>query len=223
MYKNIELARGAEAILFLDEDGNLVKQRVKKGYRISEIDEKIRARRTRLEANLLGAARRAGVATPQITGTKEYDIRMEFVDGHQVKGILNEENYEEIAKSIGFVVATLHEADIIHGDLTTSNMILSDRYIISNDDALHRPVTRASCGSNELYLIDFGLGFQSKKIEDKAVDLYLLYHALESTHWDIAKSAWKIILKAYGQKYGDAKKVIKTLSEIEKRGRYKER
>jgi len=213
MVKDILLARGAEAILYLDEEGNLVKERIKKGYRIPQLDERLRARRTRLESTLLREARRADVLTPQIREVEGYKIKMEFLDGHHVRGLLNEENCEEIAEKIGSTVAKLHAADIIHGDLTTSNMIIRN---------------------GELYIIDFGLGFQSKKAEDKAVDLYLLYHALESTHWQVFQKAWKIILKAYTKNYdwsnptfgrqtSSSGKVIKTLAQIEKRGRYKER
>lgn len=202
MDNNIVLARGAEAVLYLDKDGNLVKERIEKGYRAPQLDKKLRSRRTRLEAKLLREARRAGVATPQVSDVGEDKITMEFVDGDRIRGFLNEENYEHLAKKIGVLIATLHQFDIIHGDLTTSNMILKN---------------------DELYLIDFGLGFISSKAEDKAVDLYLLYHALESTHWQIFKNMWRIILKTYNKHYEGAEKVIKTLFEIEKRGRYKER
>jgi Kae1-associated kinase Bud32 len=202
MVKGIVLSRGAEAILYMNEEGNLLKKRVEKGYRIPQLDERLRKRRTRSEASLLREARRAGVATPQIKFLGEDIIEMEFIEGHMVKALLDEENYEEISQKIGVMVAKLHKSDIIHGDLTTSNMLVKN---------------------GELFLVDFGLGFQSSKAEDKAVDLYLLYHALESTHWTVFKKAWKIILKEYSKNYGEAGKVIKTLSDIKKRGRYKER
>lgn len=196
----MKIAQGAEAILYR-KDGELIKERVKKNYRIQHLDEKLRFRRTRLEANLLREARRVGVATPQVIDVYENTIKMEFISGNRVKEILSFNNYEEIGKKIGLAVAKLHEFNIIHGDLTTSNMILRD---------------------DEMYFIDFGLGFHSSKIEDKAVDLYLLFHALESTHWQLLEKVWTVILSAY-KNYKDAERVIKTFHEIKKRGRYVER
>ena len=103
----------------------------------------------------------------------------------------------EIGKQIG----RLHDNDIVHGDLTTSNMIVKD---------------------NKVYLIDFGLGFVSKRTEDKAVDLRLLRQALEGKHYDIAKKAFSCILDGYGKECKDADEIIKRLKEkVEKRGRYK--
>lgn len=195
------IAQGAEAVL--EKKGNiLVKKRVKKNYRIPEIDEKLRKRRTRLEAKLLREAKRAGIPVPQVKEESEFILKMDFINGEKVKDILNPENYEDIGKKIAEEIADIHSNHIIHGDLTTSNMILKD---------------------NKIYMIDFGLGFHSQKIEDKAIDLYLLHEALESTHFNVLKKIWKIILETYKESYIEADKVIKTLAEIEKRGRYKER
>ena len=51
----------------------------------------------------------------------------------------------------------------------------------------------------------------------------MLKEALESTHFDVLDKMWKIIADAYKGGYHDGEKVIKTLSKIEKRGRYAER
>ncbi len=195
------IAQGAEAVLSR-EDNELKKDRIKKGYRIEELDKKLRKSRTRSEAKLLREARRIGVEVPNIRDESDFCIKMDFIDGKKVKDALCKENYRDIGRKIASTVALLHENGIIHGDLTTSNMILKD---------------------NELYLIDFGLGFYSSRIEDRAVDMYLLHQALESTHFDILKEVWEIILKVYEEKCNEARKVIKTLGEIEKRGRYRKR
>jgi Kae1-associated kinase Bud32 len=195
------IAQGAEAVL-KREGSKLVKERIKKGYRIRQIDEKLRKSRTRQEARLIREAKRAGILVPQVLDESKFSIDMEFIEGSKIRDILNEDNCGSIAKKIAEAVARLHNYDIIHGDLTTSNMILKD---------------------NRIYLIDFGLGFRSQKIEDKAIDLYLLHEALESTHFNVLKRAWKIILETYKQSYEKAEKVIKTLSDIEKRGRYQKR
>lgn len=196
-----KIAQGAEAVL-LKDNGNVLKDRIKKGYRLPEIDDKVRKRRTKTEARLLRAARRAGIAVPGVIEESDFSLIIEFINGKKVRDILHKDNAEAIAEQIGTVIGKLHTYDIIHGDLTTSNMIIKE---------------------NEVYLIDFGLGFQSKRIEDKAIDLYVLKEALESTHHEIKEIVWRMIIEDYEEKFGDAKKVIKTLHEIEKRGRYRNR
>jgi Kae1-associated kinase Bud32 len=203
------IAQGAEAILRKNEF--LTKERIKKSYRIPELDIKLRKRRTRLEANLLREANRVGVSAPHVLDQTDFMIKMEFIAGILVKEALNKNNCNELAEKIGSAIALLHSYNIIHGDLTTSNMILKS----TNKTGEH--------SESQLYLIDFGLGFSSHKIEDKAVDLYLLREALESTHFDIMEETWTAVLKSYRKGYKDSDKVIKTLSAIEKRGRYRKR
>lgn len=193
----MEIARGAEAVI-IKENKNVVKKRVEKKYRIKEIDNALRSRRTKSEARMLRHARRAGVATPQVLDEKEDTLTVEFIDGQRVKELLSEDNAEEICTKIGESVAKLHDYGIIHGDLTTSNMILQDK----------------------IYFIDFGLGFFSKRPEDKAVDLHLLKEALESTHFAVAKQAWQTVLNVYEENYADARQVLGVLKSVEKRGRY---
>ncbi len=195
------IAKGAEAELDLEDD-IVVKNRIKKGYRLPELDEKLRKKRTSNEAKLLKEARRAGVLTPKIIEEGKTTLVLEFIDGKKVRDTLDEGNCESIAEKIGDSIAKLHSFDIIHGDLTTSNMILKD---------------------GKLYFIDFGLGFISRRAEDKAVDLYLLHGALESTHFAILRQCWKAVLEAYEAGYPYSNKVIKALSDVEKRGRYKDR
>ncbi|MBI4895330.1 MAG: Kae1-associated serine/threonine protein kinase [Candidatus Aenigmarchaeota archaeon] len=195
------IATGAEAIL-RKEDGKIIKERIKKNYRLNEIDEKLRTRRTKLEANLLREANRVGINVPRVFDSRKYEIDLEEVNGKLVKDVLNENNIQDIAEEIGRSLAKLHEYNIIHGDLTTSNMILSE---------------------GKIYFIDFGLGFNSLKLEDKAVDLYLLYHSVEATHRNLLNKFWEIILNSYKAHFKEADQVIKTLEQIEKRGRYKKR
>ncbi|MBI5332678.1 MAG: Kae1-associated serine/threonine protein kinase [Candidatus Aenigmarchaeota archaeon] len=195
------LFQGAEAKLY-KAGGVLVKDRIKKAYRLDVLDEKLRKRRTRLEISLLQAAGRCGVDVPRVISASDTIVEMEFIDGKIVKDVVNEQNAKHLAEMIGTSIARLHEYNIIHGDITTSNMILHN---------------------DKVYFIDFGLGFQSSKPEDKATDLYLLHNAIEAAHWQMLEKTWKIILNAYKTGYKDADKVIKTLVQIEKRGRYKNR
>ncbi len=196
------IAKGAEAVLFLNDGGNIVKERIKKGYRLNEIDSKLRRQRTRGEAKLLREARRAGVATPQILEEQDYSIEMDFIDGEKVRDALDEKSMKELCSLMGEAIGKMHSFDIVHGDLTTSNMIFS---------------------KGKLFFIDFGLGFQSKRTEDKAVDLRLLRQAMESTHYKVAEKAWKILLKAYQNNFSDAGRVLAALKDVEKRGRYAKR
>lgn len=199
------IKQGAEAKLYLDKQKEIIiKNRIKKGYRIKQIDEKIRRLRTSLEANLISEARRAGVPTPMIldANKNEYKITMEFIDGKRIKeyfGKCKESEVKKLSEQIGKQIGILHSSGIIHGDLTTSNMILKE---------------------GKIYFIDFGLGFFSRRIEDQATDLKLMKEAIQSTHFKILNQCWDNILKGYKKEYKDAHKVIERVKEIEKRIRY---
>ncbi|HLC62236.1 MAG TPA: KEOPS complex kinase/ATPase Bud32, partial [Candidatus Nanoarchaeia archaeon] len=157
------IAQGAEAKLFL-EDGRILKERFAKTYRIPEIDDKLRGFRTRREAKVLHKLEMINFPAPKLIKSDEKEqILIEKIDGKLVKDILEKKKYNRLSEEIGKKVAVLHNNLIIHGDLTTSNMIYS----------------------KEIYFIDFGLSFFSEKAEDKAVDLHLLKEALESKHYKI--------------------------------------
>ena len=204
------LKRGAEAILYLAEffgEKVLVKERIRKKYRIKKLDDFLIKTRTRKEVKLLSEARKIGVDTPKIFEVDEKNgkIVMEFVDGILVKNLFEKARKKEIEKicfEIGKKIGRLHTFNIIHGDLTTSNMIFK---------------------GGKIYFIDFGLGEFSSRIEDKAVDLRLLHDAINATHPKILKICWKSIVKGYKKEYKDAEKILEQLEEIRKRVRYAER
>ena len=197
------IQKGAEAVIYLDEKRNVVvKERIRKRYRIRKLDEHIRKQRTKREAKIMQDARRIGVLVPQILKVDDFKIVMEYIDGKKVKDVLNrveEKKRKFICETIGKYIGKLHSYDIIHGDLTTSNFLIHD---------------------NKIYLIDFGLSFYSGRIEDKATDLRLLYEVLKSTHFKILKDIWKIILNAYKRAYPKGGEVIKRLEKIKERVRY---
>jgi Kae1-associated kinase Bud32 len=200
------IKRGAEAILYLD-DSQLIKERIKKNYRLKEIDEKLRKLRTRKEARLLNEAKRAGIETPKIFSVDEkgFKIAMEFVDGKRLKEFFNEtddESRKRVAEELGRQVGLLHKNGIVHGDLTTSNMILKD---------------------DKIFFIDFGLGDFSNRIENQAVDLSVLREAFKSTHFKHLDLLWESFIKGYKQTNDKFNKVLDTLNDIEKRGRYVKR
>jgi len=193
------IAQGAEAKIFLD--GNIVKDRVKKNYRIKEIDERLRGFRTRREAKILSKLSSIGFPGPKLVDCDDKEkIVMEFVDGDKLRDVLEKKDYVELCKEIGEKVAVLHNNGIIHGDLTTSNMILKE----------------------QIYFIDFGLSFFSEKFEDKAVDLHLLRQALESKHYKVWEKCFKSVLEGYrkAKHYDD---IVNRLEMVEKRGRNKEK
>ena len=195
------IAHGAEAKIFL-LDNFITKDRIKKSYRIPELDEKIRKQRTKSEIKLLNKASKI-INCPTPEKTKDFDkIKMPFINGKKLSEHLDKfslAKQKQICRQIGEDVAKLHNADIIHGDLTTSNMILK---------------------KDKVFIIDFGLGFISRKIEDKAVDLHLLKQALEAKHFKHWEVLIKEIIKEY-KKYPEAEKVLERLKAVEKRGRYK--
>ena len=193
------IAQGAESKLFLDKN-KVIKDRFRKTYRIKEIDDRLRKFRTKREAKVLDKLQKIKFPCPKvIINNQEDTIGMEFIDGELLKNILNNNNCVKLSKEIGEKVAILHNNDIIHGDLTTSNMILN----------------------KEIYFIDFGLSFFSHKIEDKAVDLHLLKEALESKHSKIWEKSYKSALDGYVKNAVDGNDVLKRIKVVEKRGRYK--
>jgi Kae1-associated kinase Bud32 len=209
------IAQGAEAVIRKD-GGAIVKDRVGKGYRIKEIDSALRKKRTKLEARLIREARRSGVMTPQVVEENEFSIKMDFVSGKRLKEFVNGRNFRTVAKRVGSAVALLHNYNIIHGDLTTSNMIVNK----GKSDGVSPQQRKESTDNFSIYFIDFGLGFFSQRAEDKATDLHVLKEAITATHFDIAERFWAAVLDAYVRNYEGNGKVIKALSKIEKRGRY---
>ncbi|PIU75878.1 Kae1-associated kinase Bud32 [Candidatus Pacearchaeota archaeon CG06_land_8_20_14_3_00_35_12] len=196
------IGRGAEAIL-IHKDGSLIKRRIRKGYRIKFLDEKLRKFRTRSEAKLISKAS-SEIAVPKIfkVDDKNYEIKMDFIDGKILSMNLDKlplQKSLKICEKIGKNMARIHDLDLIHGDLTTSNMILN---------------------KEEIFFIDFGLGFHSKRIEDKAVDLHLLKQALESKHFKNFKEYFNAVLKGY-EFSSNMKKVLEQFKKVESRGRYR--
>ena len=197
---------GAEAYLYKElwHGKEVVKKfRRPKSYRIQAIDQQIRQYRTIHEAKLITEARKSGVPTPIIyqVDIPNTTIIMEFLEGQRIKEFFQEsEDSENICKIIGKLVGLLHKSGIVHGDLTTSNMILSN---------------------NKVYFIDFGLGDFTRSVEAFGVDLHLLKRALESTHYKKVKEYFQIIESEYVKQMDEKGLEVKErLREIRSRGRY---
>jgi TP53 regulating kinase-like protein len=204
------MKKGAEASLFLAEwHGKrvVVKARLPKKYRPATLDKSIRTYRTVHEPQLMSEAKKAGVPTPMIflVDVKNAVIVMEHVDGTQVKqllGSLSTKEREDICTVIGELIGKLHRHGVIHGDLTTSNMILNRE--------------------RKIFLVDFGLGEKNAEVEAKGVDLHLMKRALQSTHYQFAEECFGAVTKGYSKALGEdeAKDVLAKVKEIERRGRY---
>jgi TP53 regulating kinase-like protein len=125
--------KGAEASLYLGDWHKrkvIVKVRIPKRYRPEALDKQIRSYRTVHEPQLMHEAKAAGVPTPLIylINVTEASIIMEYVEGQQIKELLNyvsKDKQQELCAKIGELIGKLHQHGLIHGDLTTSNMILS--------------------------------------------------------------------------------------------------
>lgn len=192
-----KIGHGAEARVY--KNGiRAVKERPCKEYRHPALEVELRVKRTRTEARLMEKARTKGVNAPRVlavdagAGTLEY----EFVEGVRLRDALTSGNAVKWCSEAGRQVRLLHSADIIHGDLTTSNFLVSGK---------------------SLWVIDFGLAYSSHRIEDKATDIHVFKEALESTHSRFGVKAWKAFLSGYGS----AREVLTRLEALEARGRCK--
>lgn len=188
--------RGAEAIIVF-QDGRAEKKRIPKRYRQPVLDRRLIAERTRAEARLIAAARKAGVRTPILSDITADTIVMEQVPGHQLTSNLT----KGALFKTGVMIGNLHTAGIIHGDLTTSNIIVRD-------------------ADDECVLIDFGLSQVSSEIEQRGVDVHVLFQTLESTAPDHAHELKVEFIKGYTETLRGGADVITREHEIGLRGRY---
>ncbi|MBI5226954.1 Kae1-associated serine/threonine protein kinase [Candidatus Micrarchaeota archaeon] len=181
--------RGAEAIIKKTKilgKSAIIKSRIQKTYRIGEIDRKLRMERTRVEARLLHRAKLAGVNCPVVFEVFGCAITMSEIDGSRPKMSKNE------CFEAGTILAKLHAVDIIHGDYTPANLLEQ---------------------KDNLIVIDFGLGFVSKDVEDKAVDFYTMIRSIQGEQ---SKSAFADGYK----KYKNCHTIFERVKKIEKRVRY---
>ena len=202
--------RGAEADLFLTTVGPwkaVVKRRVRKKYRIQQLDQRIRSERTIREANALGDAKKAGVRAPSVlrVDMEGFVISMSFVDGAIARSCLDQLSSREqssVLLEIGQQIGALHEAGIVHGDMTTSNIIISRNGLP--------------------FILDFGMSAHSTDPEDRGTDLHLLQRSISTSHSLDSRRSEKLIHKGYRRELGDKQAVVTFLRqrEIARRGRY---
>ena len=196
------LRKGAESELYIIDwygQNAILKIRRPKRYRHPSIDLSLRKQRTLHEANIMSTVKFFDVETPFIyfLNSNSFEIIMEYIIGDTLKNIFSSKYCEKI----GEVIAKLHSNNIIHGDITTSNFIVTP--------------------DNRLIMIDFGLSFFSERLEDKAADIRLFKEVLTSVHVDHYKISFDNFIIGYSKIYGKKSlKILDIVNEIEQRGRY---
>ncbi|XP_007439956.1 EKC/KEOPS complex subunit TP53RK [Python bivittatus] len=209
------IQQGAEARLYRGQflgRPTVMKLRFPKRYRHPTLDERLSHKRTAQEARSLLRCRRAGISAPVVYFVDYVAncIYLEDVVGSLTVRdyIISQQQSGEgtsslilLAEKIGEILARMHDEDLVHGDLTTSNMLL-----------------RPPVENLELMLVDFGLSFISTLPEDKGVDLYVLEKAFLSTHPN-TEALFEALLKKYSAASKKSIPVIKKLDEVRLRGR----
>jgi len=185
---------GAEAKIYkttLLGEEVLVKKRIKKNYRVASLDEKIRKERTKKEARILSKLFTAGVNCPELKfcDASEFSVYFTFIKGGLARNCKLEKNF---FRKAGEQLALIHEQGVVHGDFTTSNLIIS---------------------KNKVYVIDFGLSDFSSLIEEQATDLLLFKKS-------VSLAGFKTFAEAYVKNKKNGLNILSKMSEIEKRGRY---
>lgn len=126
--------------------------------------------------------------------------------------VLTAESNQELVdlmRRVGAAVGSLHTACVVHGDLTTSNMMLRPREEESD---------KGGVLDGEIVIIDFGLASQGTHEEERAVDLYVLERAFLSTH-PRAEKLFGEVLEGYKTAFKGSKSVLRKLEDVRMRGR----
>ncbi|XP_068171857.1 EKC/KEOPS complex subunit TP53RK [Antennarius striatus] len=222
------LKQGAEARVYRTEflgRPTIVKERFPKRYRHRGLDEKLTHRRTVQEVRSILRCRKAGIAAPVVyfVDYNSHCIFLEDIVGSstlrdhiastQQSGSCEEGGLELelLAESVGHILGRMHDEDVIHGDLTTSNMLLRRGQGNGQENG-------QANGQADLVLIDFGLSYISALPEDKGVDLYVLEKAFLSTH-PHTEALFETLLKSYAAASRKSEAVLKKLDEVRLRGR----
>ena len=203
------LAKGAESVIYkIEQWGSpfVLKWRQGKSYLLKDIDSQLRKSRTSRECKMLTISRSLGVPTPAVYSVNldKHMILMDFIPGTQFKqlaGQITRSNLTSLSKRFGQLIALLHEGNVVHGDPTTSNVIVDE--------------------NSRMWIVDFGLSEMNATTEMKGVDLHLIHRALETTHWDLQESMLEATLEGYVEVLGKtAKPILSRMKEIRERGRY---
>ncbi|KYM93497.1 TP53-regulating kinase [Cyphomyrmex costatus] len=223
------IVQGAEARLykgFYLGKACLVKDRFIKNYRHPELDARLTKDRIKAEARAIIRAKSAGIATPALylVDLERRSIYMEYVENATVLKHFIDENISRktdvdhlldfIGRGLGTLIARLHSRHIIHGDLTTSNVLLKNNSIESF-------YNNQSGAKAQFVMIDFGLARVDSTLEDKAVDLYVLERALLNAHCEVP-TLFSRIFHYYQQHYqnkNQCEQIFTKYKQVQARGR----
>ncbi len=202
-------AMGAESEIYRLEQWGMtvaVKCRSSKPYLLEAIDESLRRLRTGRECRMLTYARGLGVPTPAVYSVDiaSHQITMDFIQGKQLKQLADDSSegrLRSLCENFGRLIGLLHKGNVVHGDPTTSNVIVD--------------------GHSKLWMVDFGLAEYNATVEMKGVDLHLIRRALETTHWEHLEVMLESSLEGYKSVMkNESDDVLLRMEEIRERGRY---
>ena len=203
-----DLDRGAEAVVEFGET-DVTKTRIAKAYRHPDLDVRLRRERTAAEARLTSLARRQGVPTPVVRDVDPWAQRLvlERVGEHDLRDVAT----TPLLYRFGHHLVTCHEAGIVHGDPTVRNARVAPAIPSVVDDEPGR-----------VYVIDFGLGYHSDHLEDRAMDLHVLGQSVDGTLEDAAAGREAVCAGYEAGATGlEASTVIDQAATIADRGRYR--
>lgn len=232
------ITQGAEGLLYrttylLPSHPAALKYRPSKPYRHPILDARLTRQRILAEARILAKCRREGVPVPAVYCVDEAAgwLLMEWIEGQPVRVVVNawlgSKSEEEVLQAagnadlvdllrrVGAAVGRLHAAGVVHGDLTTSNMMLRPARRDGDTQTQEEEVGNMD---GSIVIIDFGLASQGTHEEDRAVDLYVLERAFLSTHPRTEKLLGEV-LEGYKTTFKAAKQVLRKLEDVRMRGR----
>ena len=205
------LVKGSESFIYLETflgKKIILKERKPKKYRLEELDSELRLHRLRIESRMIKSALNCDIQVPALFSIDllSFSMGLELVKGKNLGSILfDKKNLDKVAnkkqflKDFGIIVSKLHNIDIIHGDLTPLNILISE--------------------NNTIHIIDFGLSYYSNEIKDKAMDIFILYGSLKifpqqnEDLFDMFLEGYKIV-----HRYDT---IIANFNKLTNKGRYK--
>lgn len=229
----ILITQGAEGRLYkttylVPDLACALKYRPPKPWRHPVLDQRLTRHRILSEARILAKCRRDGLRVPDVYFIDEAAgvLMLEWIRGvpvrvavnerlgNRTEGIEQDELLKGLMRKVGTAVGKMHKIGIVHGDLTTSNMMLDP----PSDGAVNGYANGDEKLAGEIVIIDLGLASGSLAEEDRAVDLYVLERAFGSTH-PRAECVFDELLDAYRETFKQAPVVLKKLEEVRMRGR----
>lgn len=225
--------QGAEGKLYSGTylgKSTVAKERFPKSYRHPELDTTLTRERIKAEARSIVRCKSVGIRTPTLylvdferrcifmenvensITVKEYIFKLTEKTDDKAKMDSNNVKLEKLTQKIGAILSRMHKNNIIHGDLTTSNMLLQS----DGDSSI---AEENAFDSSEMVLIDFGLSHVDSSAEDKGVDLYVLERALTSTH-SVCPHLFASVLEVYRkQDKAGSREVLERYEDVRARGR----